>query len=125
MTTTEKTCAVCGETLESHTEAWCMNCGRAYHLNSRTDLAGRDCGQVWINEEHLSLEFACNECLNPQPHVDLEDVLDIAEAAMLAGVAEAELAEVAAAGAIRHRQTSGGIYLFVRRDVVAYLEGRQ
>jgi hypothetical protein len=29
----------------------------------RNDSEGKDCGDVWINEQYLSLEFACFVCL--------------------------------------------------------------
>lgn len=103
--------------------AHCGACGRLYHLNSRADLPGDDCGQVWINEEHLGLEFACNTCLNPpeDPEPDaLDDVLDLGEAALVSGLSEAELSRYAELGHVKHRKTSSGVLLFVRADVVAF-----
>ncbi|HMO55357.1 MAG TPA: hypothetical protein PJ994_12690, partial [Tepidiformaceae bacterium] len=73
-------CYVCTLVVESHMEAYCNTCGNLYHLNSRADLPGDDCGQVWINEEHLSLQFACNTCLTPAP-ANIDDVVDLLEAA--------------------------------------------
>ena len=105
-------------------EAYCGVCGNLYHLNSRADLPGEDCGQVWINEEHLGLEFACNSCLNPTPDEPgqgaLDDVLDLAEAAAAAGLAEAVLERAAQLGHIKHRRTSSGVLLFERGDVLAF-----
>jgi hypothetical protein len=46
--------------------AECNWCDRRYHLNQRNDVAGKDCGQVWIDEQHLALQFACNDCLAAQ-----------------------------------------------------------
>lgn len=126
MTSDVQICGVCGGQIAPHMEAFCNNCARPYHLNQRVDLPGEDCGQVWINEEHLALEFACNECLNPAPAAaNLDDVLDVAEAAAFANMSEDAIAAAAEGGAIRHRRTSGGVYLFQRGDLVAYLEGRR
>ena len=126
MTSAKSLCSVCGEAMERHTEATCDNCGSFYHLNQRTDLPGKDCGQVWINEEHLALEFACNNCLAPPaPPPGLDDVLDIAEAAALTGLGEDALRAAADSGELRHRKTGSGIYLFERRDLQALSQGRK
>lgn len=126
MTTLETICSVCGEPLETHTEAYCDACGKPYHLNQRTDLPGKDCGQVWINEEHMSLEFACDTCLHPAAEAGaLDDILDSAEAATLAGVDEGMLLSAAAQGSLRHRKTAGGVYLFERGDVAAFGQARR
>jgi hypothetical protein len=110
-----------------HMVATCDSCGLNYHLNQRADLPGDDCGQVWINEEHLGLEFACNNCLNPpvEESASLDDVLDLAEAAVFVGASEGAVTDAATAGQIRHRRTSSGIYLFERRDLVAFVQGRK
>jgi hypothetical protein len=106
--------------------AECNACGRPYHLNQRNDLAGDDCGEVWISEEHLGLEFACNTCLHPvAAPADLDEILDAGEAAAVAGLSEAALTEAAMAGQLRHRRTSGGVLLFERRDVVTFVQGRR
>jgi len=117
-------CSVCGGEIAPHMEAFCNNCAKPYHLNQRADMPGDDCGQVWISEEHLSLEFACNVCLNPAP-ASLDDVLDMAEAALLVSLSEDAIAAAAEGGMIRHRRTSSGVYLFQRVDLLAYLEGRR
>jgi len=111
--------------MEAHTEAFCNACGLAYHLNQRLDLPGKDCGQVWISEEHLALEFACNTCLagGPPAEANLDDVLDAGEAALVAGLSEQGLIEMAVSGIVRHRRTSSGVYLFERRDVVVIAKG--
>jgi hypothetical protein len=109
-------CIVCTETVTSTTEAWCGACGNVYHLNQRTDLPGKDCGEVWINEDHMALEFACFRCLHPAPGA-LDDVLDAAEASIETGLAVAEIEAAAIAGRLAHRRTAGGVYLFIRRDV--------
>lgn len=110
-------CRVCSEVVTSITEAWCGSCGEVYHLNQRSDLPGKDCGRVWINEEHLALEFACDVCLLPPVPTGLDDVLDLVEAAAAMGVSEEWLAAEAAAGRVPHRKTAGGAHLFVRKDL--------
>jgi hypothetical protein len=55
-------CHVCGNPLGDET-ATCNNCDRDFHLRTREDSDGRDCGAFWINEQFLSLEYACNVCL--------------------------------------------------------------
>lgn len=119
-----KACSVCGLTVAVHMEAWCNACGLIYHLNQRADLPGDDCGQVWINEEHLGLEFACDTCLNPVP-VGLDDVLDAGEAALLAGIPEGALHEAAGLGQVKHRRTGSGTLLFRRGDVLDFVQGRR
>ncbi|MGE3074214.1 MAG: hypothetical protein AB7N24_13255 [Dehalococcoidia bacterium] len=116
-------CVVCSLIVEPYMVAHCGVCGSLYHLNSRADLPGDDCGQVWINEEHLGLEFACNTCLNPPEEPEsgaLDDVLDLAEAAAAAGLSEAELSRYAELGHVKHRKTSSGVLLFVRADILAF-----
>ncbi len=56
-------CRVCGEPTTEHSNATCNACGGTFHLALRIDVPAPDCGQVWINEEYLALEFACNACL--------------------------------------------------------------
>lgn len=51
--TAEAACTVCG------------GCDRRFHLNLRNDVEGKDCGDVWIDEQYLSLRFACFDCLRP------------------------------------------------------------
>ncbi|MEX0782340.1 MAG: hypothetical protein WD557_06790 [Dehalococcoidia bacterium] len=112
--------------MAAHNEATCDNCGRAYHLNQRMDLPGKDCGQVWINEDHLALEFACNTCLNSAPAPgNLDDVLDAGEASHLTGMTEDALRQAAEGGALRHRRTGSGVYLFERRDLDPLIQGRR
>jgi hypothetical protein len=116
--TLDVACSVCGDPLESHTEAYCMQCGEPFHLNQRTDIPGKDCGEVWVNDEHLTLEYACNSCLHPEePAGNLDDVLDLEEAAIAAGVAAPVLADAASRGQVRHRKTASGVLLFERRDL--------
>ena len=56
-------CAVCGEGVDAKMSAECNWCDGRYHLNQRNDVEGKDCGQVWIDEQYLALQFACNNCL--------------------------------------------------------------
>jgi len=56
-------CRVCGEPTSEHCHAICYACGASFHLALRQDIPGKDCGEVWIDENHLALEFACNPCL--------------------------------------------------------------
>lgn len=121
--TTTAICIVCTLEVGPLMEAYCNACGNLYHLRQREDIAGDDCGQVWINEDHLALEFACNNCLNPQPEDaagSLDDILDLGEAAAAAKLDEAVLARAAELGHLRHRKTASGVLLFERRDVLAF-----
>ena len=113
------TCSVCHDAVEGHTESYCNGCGRLFHLNQREDLPGRDCGIVSISEEHLALEFLCNRCLDESPPAgtQLDEVLDLGEAARIAGIDEAHLAQVAARGEVEHRRTNSGTLLFDRAAV--------
>jgi len=56
-------CTVCGEGVDAKMSAECNWCDGRYHLNQRNDVEGKDCGQVWIDEQYLALQFACNNCL--------------------------------------------------------------
>ena len=56
-------CRVCSEAIAPDRSATCNNCHEPYHLRTRQDQDGTDCGDVWINDQYLSLEFACNICL--------------------------------------------------------------
>ena len=62
-----ETCVVCGEGLEGPNMATCNQCGSRFHLVTRMDVPGKDCGEVWINQEFLALEFACATCLRGVP----------------------------------------------------------
>ncbi len=59
----EFTCVVCAESADVKMSAECNWCDGRYHLNQRNDVDGKDCGQVWIDEQYLALQFACNNCL--------------------------------------------------------------
>ena len=56
-------CAVCGESAEAALSAQCNWCDARFHLNQRNDVEAKDCGKVWIDEQFLALQFACNNCL--------------------------------------------------------------
>jgi hypothetical protein len=57
------TCIVCGEPATFAMSSECNWCDGRYHLNQRNDVEGKDCGAVWIDEQYLALQFACNNCL--------------------------------------------------------------
>ena len=63
MTGVDPACAVCGEPLQEAESALCGQCDRRFHLNQRNDADAKDCGDVWIDEQYLSLRFACFNCL--------------------------------------------------------------
>lgn len=56
-------CVVCGTQAEAAMTAECNWCDGRFHLNQRNDVDAQDCGQVWIDEQFLALQFACNTCL--------------------------------------------------------------
>jgi hypothetical protein len=56
-------CSVCGETAPLSMTAECNWCDQRFHLNQRNDVEGKDCGAVWIDEQYMALQFACNTCL--------------------------------------------------------------
>jgi len=56
-------CRVCGQPADESNSAVCNSCGQRYHLNLRQDSQGPECGEVWIDEQYLALEFACFVCL--------------------------------------------------------------
>ncbi len=62
-------CHVCGRPLIGDL-THCSNCDRAFHLGVRQDSTDVDCGEVWINEQYLALEYACDTCLGKHPAGD-------------------------------------------------------
>jgi DNA-directed RNA polymerase subunit RPC12/RpoP len=60
-------CVVCGEELDELNSAVCGACGGRYHLVVRTDMPGKDCGDVSLNEAYLALQYACANCLGEGP----------------------------------------------------------
>lgn len=93
-------------------------CSRPYHLRLQQDMEGEDCGDVWISEESMSLEFRCRTCMEPEPEGSLEDVLDLEEAAVAARMSPSQMLELAAQGQVKHRKTAGGVFLFKRADIL-------
>jgi hypothetical protein len=118
-------CIVCLEVTEAHTEAFCNACGGVYHLNQRSDLPGKDCGEVWINEEFQALEFACNTCLHPEEAAGgLDEIIDLDEAATVSSLSQETLLLAAEQGTLRSKRLSGGVVVFERRDVVEFAARR-
>lgn len=60
-------CAVCGGAVQESNSGLCDGCDQRFHLNLRNDMDGKDCGDVWIDEQYLSLRFACFNCLPGRP----------------------------------------------------------
>lgn len=56
-------CVVCDEPVEERMSAACNWCDQRYHLNQRNDIDAKDCGQVWVDDQYLALQFACDNCL--------------------------------------------------------------
>ena len=66
-------CTVCAAPVESGASAICSGCAEPFHLvltneaptgdGSANDVGGKNCGEVWLNEEFLALEFGCARCL--------------------------------------------------------------
>ena len=65
--TVEGTCCVCAEPVDETTSTFCNNCQQQFHLRQREDTEGKDCGEVWINDQYMSLEYACHTCLGTGP----------------------------------------------------------
>jgi hypothetical protein len=70
MTDETYTCVVCGEPVDAAMSAECNWCDGRYHLNQRNDVEAQDCGQVWIDEQFLALQFACDRCLAREGRAD-------------------------------------------------------
>ena len=56
-------CVVCGGPLRPDAQADCYSCGQFFHLALTATAGVEDCGQVWIDDEVMALQFACNGCL--------------------------------------------------------------
>jgi len=65
-----ETCHVCGQPADDTNSTICLECDQRFHLRLRTDSGGPECGEVWINEQFLSMEFACNRCLGTRSVTD-------------------------------------------------------
>ena len=59
-------CSVCGEPAGPDARSDCYRCGEYFHLRLTTTSSGPDCGDVWIDDEVMALQFACRNCLNEQ-----------------------------------------------------------
>ncbi len=63
-------CVVCGDPAVPDGRSDCYICGEYFHLRLTTTAEGPDCGDVWIDDEVMALQFACRRCLdermNPQ-----------------------------------------------------------
>ncbi|MDE2967461.1 MAG: hypothetical protein OXS30_08270 [Chloroflexota bacterium] len=59
-------CSVCGEPATPDARSDCYRCGEYFHLRLTTTATGRDCGDVWIDDEVMALQFACRTCLDEQ-----------------------------------------------------------
>ncbi|MSQ35732.1 MAG: hypothetical protein EXR63_01110 [Dehalococcoidia bacterium] len=59
------TCTVCNEpepppALLSE----CFGCAQPYHLNPYANRPGKDCGDAWIGDDALTLQFFCQRCID-------------------------------------------------------------
>ena len=66
-------CSVCGEPATPDARSDCYRCGEYFHLRLTVTSSGPDCGDVWIDDEVMALQFACRNCLaeqaeRPPPH---------------------------------------------------------
>ncbi len=59
-------CVVCGEPAAPDARSDCYRCGEYFHLRLTTTATGPDCGDVWIDDEVMALQFACRICLAEQ-----------------------------------------------------------
>ncbi len=59
-------CSVCGEPAGPEARSDCYRCGEYFHLRLTTTATGPDCGDVWIDDEVMALQFACRNCLAEQ-----------------------------------------------------------
>ena len=81
MTIETYTCSVCGESEERESFfEYCNGCGELYHFN-RTSGPGKDCGDAWIEDEEVGLQFFCNNCMERQKAEDQEQLAELARAA--------------------------------------------
>ena len=59
-------CVVCGEPASADARSDCYRCGEYFHLRLTTTATGPDCGDVWIDDEVMALQFACRTCIAEQ-----------------------------------------------------------
>ena len=62
----EYVCGVCRDPVQPAMSADCNWCSGRFHLNQRNDVEAKDCGQVWIDEQYMALQFACDSCLRAE-----------------------------------------------------------
>lgn len=60
-------CRVCGLPLAGRGVALCHSCHQPFHLAAEEASSDSDCGEVWVNDRYLTLEFACDVCLRKAP----------------------------------------------------------
>ena len=80
-------------------------CGQPFHLVLTQSPEGKNCGEVWLNEEFLTLEFGCAGCLAEQR----------GEAPPAPTVPPAETAQPAQRGRVKHTGTSARALLRRKR----------
>ncbi|MCY3567173.1 MAG: hypothetical protein OXH38_00990 [Chloroflexi bacterium] len=59
-------CVVCDQPAAPEARSDCYRCGEYFHLRLTTTATGPDCGDVWIDDEVMALQFACHNCLAEQ-----------------------------------------------------------
>lgn len=57
-------CTVCGDSAPADGRSDCYVCGEYFHLRLTNTAEGPDCGDVWIDDEVMALQFACRRCLD-------------------------------------------------------------
>lgn len=62
--TDEILCVVCDEPAPPDGRSDCYICGEFFCLRLTTTATGPDCGDVWIDDEVMALQFACRTCLD-------------------------------------------------------------
>lgn len=72
--TDEIPCVVCNDPARPDGRSDCYICGEFFHLRLTTTAEGPDCGDVWIDDEVMALQFACRNCLDERMHQ--ESMLD-------------------------------------------------
>ena len=55
-------CTVCGEPLPERHHASCDRCNRLFHLRMTETEQARDCGRVFVDDEHCTLALLCDPC---------------------------------------------------------------
>ena len=65
-------CCVCGELTRPDARSDCYRCGEYFHLRMTVTADGPDCGDVWIDDETMALQFACRNCLDQQGSASAE-----------------------------------------------------